>query len=233
MILQKTKKFSVVKAAKLSRVGNKSRAILNPLELKGKSTEIKVGLIAKEVLKRIPFDQFKYSSSMHAEGKRIKESIASKAAKSLSKKRSIGYFHCVERCNAALGLLRKAGVKCWIARQVYFELNSGRFKIHDYVEFFDGGKVRTLGFGISADGLDFFKVFNHSADHFFSGVLGNNKHIFRGVEGSQIGGASSYKKLKQFLRNPLSLKELGKDARRIELLVKAGLIPSEAVKQFG
>lgn len=227
------KSFSLNRAARLSRVGNRGKSLLSRIGANKGSVEVKVNLIAKEVLRKVPFDMSLDMGAVNLAHERMVKSISKKAAHTLTKKNPIGFFHCVERCNAAIGLLRKAGVKTWLARQVYFDISHGGFKIHDFVEFFDGCKVKTLAFGINEDGFDFFRVFNHTADKLSVNMSSAASFVFRGVDGSQIGGVTSYSKLKKFLENPFSMYETAKNVRRINLLVKSGIIPITALKEFG
>jgi len=214
--------FSVSRAAKLSRVGNRAKSLLRPLELKGKSTHQQVSVIANEVLRALPFGG---TTSGISESIRFFRSISSKAAVSLKIRKPVGYAHCVERCNAALGLLRKAGVRAWLAREVFFEVSKGKFSVHDYVEFANKNSVHTLAFGISPDGQDYFNIYDSPCEKIPSVASSAMNQIFRGVDGSQIGGVKDYASFKHFLADPLSTKQLEKNRRRIKLMVDSGLIP--------
>ncbi len=235
----KVKKFSPLKAAKMSRLSSKvaDRVLHQKIGIRrGEEKLEKISKIAAHILRIIPFDEQKYGRSV-AYGERFEQSISRKASKSLKNPKAIGRLHCVERCNTALGLLRKAGIKAWLARQVYYDFSQKEYRIHDYVEFFHEGKVHTLAFGINFDTRkDYFAIYNFTAENILadSGLFGMPAmvKVLRGIDSSQIGGATDYNKLKRFLRNPFTVKESMAEMKRLNLLVSSGVIPKQALEQI-
>jgi hypothetical protein len=235
----KQRKFSPLKAAKMSRLSSKiADKVLNQrIGLKRREGKAnKVSKIAEYILRVIPFDPLKYGMSISKGEKRFERSISRTAKKSILTPESIGRLHCVERCNTALGLLRKAGVKCWLARQVYYDFGLKKYRIHDYIEFFNEGKVHTLAFGISVESQeDYYAIYNFKANNILvdSGLFGMPAvvRVFRGIDSSQIGGVTNYEKLKKFLRQPFQFKNDLVEKRRLDLLVESGVMPKEALKQ--
>lgn len=234
---KKTRSFSASKAAKLSRGGRVTKALLKPLmrNLPEKAyTNLVVTNIAQLVLKKIPVDTIKYSGPV-ATKKRFGKSFSMKAERALSTPgNSVSSFHCVERCTVALALMRKAKIPCWLARQVVTDYATGKRRVHDFVEYFANGKIQTLGFGFDVRGRSDFVRYPHVSDKIVaeSGAVIPISFVLRGIDSSQIAGVTSQKKLKRFLKNPSSGKELLKNSRRLKLLVESGVMPKEAYNQI-
>ncbi|MFA6268201.1 MAG: hypothetical protein WCW13_00770 [archaeon] len=219
-------KFSAIRAAKLSRVGNRANGVTRRLKSSANSIDSLVYSVGDEVLKRLPVRASTNSAKKHE----LSKSLSRKAADSF-KGVELSPLHCLERCNLALGLLRKLKVPAWLARQVYLDTSSYDFRLHDYVEFFSEGKVKTLVFGYSPEGRDYNHIFPFAANKIHpDGGIGSV--VFRGVDGSQIAGVVDSKKLRIFLINPINSKQATKDRKRIELMVKHGVIPKEALSQI-
>ncbi len=158
---------------------------------------------------------------------KFRKSFSKKAEQSLANDSTTGLMPCIERCNLALALFRKAKIPAWLTREIFFEPPSTNPRVHDYVEFFTGGKVHTLALGFAMEEQsDMYKIYDAPMKDSGFGK------IFRGIESSQIGGAKSYKKYKAFAAQAFSQKQALKDRKRIELLVASGVIPKEAYKQI-
>jgi hypothetical protein len=121
-------------------------------------------------------------------------------------------------------------VKAWLARVVYPTEGSWRF--HDYVEFANArGKVNTLIF-IHSEGVpDSSLVLNFPVEKMFPQ---KTPYIYRGADSKQIGGVGNWKEFLKFSRSVGANPELQmkKNRARIELLVKEGIIPKEALNDL-
>lgn len=231
--MKSKKPFSLKKTVTRSRGGKSARRIVKSIPKQSKISIVRN--IADIVLRKIPVDMQKFTEISDAK-KRFKKSIRTTAEKSLaSKKNSIGLLHCVERCNVALALLREAKIPCWTARQVYLDLTTKRFGVHDFVEFYIDGKVHTLAFGHNYISGDYSRVYNKPLEKVLS-EKGENifiqNMIFRGVDSSQIGGTKDHTKLKRFLRFPFSSEQIAKNNRRVNLMVESKIIPKNAYNQI-
>jgi len=219
--------FSQARAIKSTRAGRRVkkgiREVLSTVDSNKKNVAHN---IARFVLRSVPQNALKSTDNKYSEMK-FKQSFSKSAEQSLAKGTSTGILPCIERCNLALALFREAKVPAWLARQVSFSVTSTKPRVHDYVEFFLGGKVRTLALGIKLeDRADTYNIYNSPLKD-----VGLSK-VFRGIESSQIGGASNYKKYKLFAREAFSTKQHLKNKRRVELLVKSGVIPEKAYQQI-
>jgi len=202
--------------------------------LKG-SPSTKAERIALTVLRRLPIDE----SIEGVEKKRIFRRTAEHA---LLKKRAIGPLHCAERCNLAIALLNASGVKAWLARVFVTPKVEGSNKLkwhfHDFVEFVEEGRVKTLVF-------DSLFVPKGVADRFnydiLSGTINsvfpkNHSFVFRAADSKQIGGVGNWNEYKKYskrldTRDGL-VGELAKNKRRIDLLIKEGIIPKEVMGEM-
>jgi len=146
-----------------------------------------------------------------------------------------GLLPCVERCTLAISLLRKSGVKAWLARAVSLD-QYGKESIHDLVEFYQKGKIYTMSLGLSRaeegawNFVDNYTIVKGPANE--RANTGDFQLVFRGIDSSQIGGATSFKKNKRFLREAYYARQKEKEGRRIALLVEAGIIPKDAAIQL-
>jgi len=219
--------FSRARAIRTTRASKRVRASARQIVKIAGPDKTKVAEeIAKFVLKKVPLSVSRGVDIDFAKMK-FRRSFSKKAEQTLANDSTTGLMPCIERCNLALSLFRKAKIPAWLTREIFFEPPSISPRVHDYVEFFTGGKVRTLalGFGLESQS-DMYKIYDAPMKD-----TGFGK-IFRGIESSQIGGAKSYKKYLAFAKEAFSSKQALKDKKRLELLVASGVIPKEAYNQI-
>jgi hypothetical protein len=185
--------------------------------------------IALVVSKRIPLDE----DITWFERKRV---FRRNAHDSLMHQKAIGFAHCAERCNLAIALLNAAGVRAWLARVIMVPEKRVKGKInwhfHDVVEFMDGKHISRIMFdNIVSEGVLGHIVLPGAVDSKYEGI--HSPIVFRGADSKQIGGVGNweeYKKYSKRLDKPSGLaSEINKNKRRIELLVKEGIIPEDAL----
>ena len=134
---------------------------------------------------------------------------------------------CIDRCNLALGLLNAAGIKSWLARQVVFEVKgtNASWRIHDFVEAVIDDKLHTISFGRSLDS-DYYGLKEGPVER----VIGGGTFL-RGIDSSHVGGVKDLETLRRFIKrvNGKSFfqREKVENSKRIDLMVKEGLIPKE------
>ncbi|VVB75083.1 Uncharacterised protein [uncultured archaeon] len=197
--------------------------------VKGENAKQKVEQVADLVLKKIPIDW-----RIGVDKMRLFKRSAEQAAMG---KKHIGCLHCSERCNLAIGLLNSLKVPAWLAREIYFNQDKKKWEVHDYVETVVKGEVHTLVFHSLQNVLDSYAVFEGP----FEDVAVVKAHAakykafhFRGADSQQIGGVSHWKQFEQFTsrlrENPT--KEIEKNKRRVQLMIKEGIIPEEVDYQI-
>ncbi len=197
--------------------------------IKAESAKLKVEQIADLVLKKIPIDW-----RIGVDKKRLFKRSAEQAAMG---RKHIGCLHCSERCNLAIGLLNSLKVPSWLAREVFYNAERKKWEVHDYVETVVKGEVHTLVFHSLENVLDSYAVFDGPFER-IPVVKSNAKKYktlhFRGADSQQIGGVSHWKQFEQFTsrlrENPA--KELEKNKRRVQLMIKEGIIPEEVDYQI-
>jgi hypothetical protein len=177
--------------------------------------------VAELVLERIPSD----SSIRGAEKKRMFRRSAHQA---LLYKKPIGAMHCAERCNLAIGLLNASGVKSWLARVVQLDRGKKQWHFHDFVEFASGEKIYTITFETTSASKGGYIILPQSVEENFRG---SNPIVFRAADSKQIGGVDNWATYREYTAKLTKnlVKEIDKNQRRINLLVRNGLIPQEAL----
>ncbi len=124
-----------------------------------------------------------------------------------------------------------------VAREVFYNAERKKWEVHDYVETVVKGEVHTLVFHSLENVLDSYAVFDGPFER-IPVVKSNAKKYktlhFRGADSQQIGGVSHWKQFEQFTsrlrENPA--KELEKNKRRVQLMIKEGIIPKEVDYQI-
>ncbi len=228
-----TRKFSPLGAARLTRPSRRISLAAKKLSKLGKGKL--VSGVAKFVLRQVPYAGEKTLRVKDFTRIKFNQSLSKKASVSIANKSPTGLLPCVERCTLAISLLRKSGVKAWLARVVSLDTH-GKESIHDFVEFYEKGKVKTLSLGLTrveggGGGFnDTFKIMEGSASEITH--EGGFPCVFRGIDSSQIGGATSSKKLQKFLRESYYTRQKEKEARRLAILISSGVIPNEAAPQL-
>lgn|GEM_PF-1254232 len=225
--------FTPFRAARLTRPGKKISAVSKKLVRRGKRGL--VDEVAKFVLKQVPYNAEKTLRVKNFTRIRFNQSLSKRANTSAAKISPTGLLPCVERCTLAVSLMRKSGIKAWLARAVSLD-KYGKESIHDFVEFYKNGKVNTLSLGISRaeegtwNFVDTYSIFNGPVNERVQ--TGEIQSVFRGIDSSQIGGATSSKKLVRFLRESFYPRQKEKEKRRLSLLVSSGVIPKEVAAQL-
>ncbi len=182
---------------------------------------VKAKKVAELVLEKIPTDL----NIIHSEKNRLFRRSAHNA---LLYKKPIGPMQCAERCNLAIALLNASGVKSWLARVIYLERKTKTWHFHDYAEFVSGERVYTLVFGTKPDGRGDYTIIPDAVEQVFKG---SNPVVFRATDSKQIGGVDSWATYKAYSRklNQSFTKEMVKNRRRLDLLIREGIIPQEAL----
>jgi hypothetical protein len=154
------------------------------------------------------------------------------AHNTLSRHKKLNDNICIDRCNLAIGLFNAAGIRSWVARQVIFEIRgtSGKFMLHDFVEAVIDGKIHTIYFGRNLD-KDYFDIKKGPANK----VVGEGKY-YRGVDSSHLGGIRDVASFKTYVakmnRKDFFEKENLENKKRLEFMIKEGLIPEEIANQL-
>jgi hypothetical protein len=184
----------------------------------------KVEAIAKKVI-----NQIKYDNNLNE--KCNKKILTKDAHAFLKKPGKVGFLHCADRSNLAISMLRGTGIKSWLAREIRLNTQSGKIEFHDYVEFFLQGKIHTLAFGEKIAEGPYYLISEGSAHKNYASRL---SQIFRGADAGHIGGMVNYEKYSKFVmrveKDPQ--KQLDKEKRRLELLVKSRIMPKQALEQL-
>lgn len=197
------------------------------------SPSTKAQKIAFTVLQKLPVSEL-------IKGVEKKRLFRRTAENAFVNKKVIGPMHCAERCNLAISLLNASGVKAWLARVLVPSKGLGETKwmFHDVVEFAEDGVVKTLVFdnlrlpqGVS-EKYNFNILQGPIEDLFkFKSPL-----VFRAIDSKQIGGVGDWNEYKKYSAKLSSfsglIKENEKNRRRINLLIKEGLIPKEIEGQI-
>ena len=142
---------------------------------------------------------------------------------------------CFDRCNLAIGLLNAAGIKSWLVREVALGDNA-KWEIHDYVEAAIGGKVHTLVFAHNPlEGRLYYWMEPKPAHEAIETRFGVGT-FFRGADSANIGGVKDMKgvvRLRNRLEDSAKFRaEREKNKRRVDLLVKEGIMPKEFAQRL-
>jgi len=188
----------------------------------------KIEQVANIVLQRIPID-WKIGVDKLRLFKRSAEAAA-------EKKKSIGCLHCTERCHLAIAMLNSSKVPAWLGREVFYNTDRKKWEVHDYVETIIKGDIHTLVFHSLQNVLDSYAIF----DGPFEQIPPLREHkkyhpaYFRGIDSQQIGGVSHWQQFEKFTKrlSDSPQKEIERNRRRIELMVKEGIIPDEVEWQI-
>jgi len=100
------------------------------------------------------------------------------------------------------------------------------------VEFYTKGEgIHTLTFTALRPVIDTYAVFDGPMEQVRNS---KNSLIFRGADSKQIGGVGNWEEYEKYTRkldwDPK--KEIEKNKRRLELLTREGLIPTQALKDI-
>ena len=188
----------------------------------------KVKQVALMVLKKLPLNE----RVLNVEKKRI---FRRNAESALMRQSPIGSWHCAERCNLAIALLNASGVKSWLARVLVMPdmLKAKGWQFHDVVEFADGKNVKHLMFDNKGLIDDFSYAILPGAVDSVNNSASRDVVVFRAVDSKQIGGVGNWNEYKKYTNRLDTLNglvgEINKNKRRIDLLIREGIIPEDAL----
>ena len=179
--------------------------------------------VANLILRRIPFEG--------ADAKTHKKTMFRKSAEqSLEPFNRAGALQCAERSNAVIALLNAAGINAWLVREIKYytreDLPDKRkeWYFHDFVEMEVGGRLKTLMFHTAPPVIDSYIIEDGPADRIFRG---DHSYAMRAADSKQIGGIANWAEFKKYAKSFTKNmpKQIEKNERITELLIKEGIIP--------